>query len=240
MNRRRWASWPTRSAARAASTRTLKPQTSRQVELGAKWRAATTSLDLALFEARTSDEIGVAYNAGGRSAFQNVGRTLRRGVELGLGWQPAPAWRAQLAASTLQATYRDDFLTCAGIPCTTLTETVPAGNRIAGTPRGNAWAELAWRNARWGELGLEWRAAGAVPVNDRNSDFAGGYAVAALRWQKSYPLRGGARMEWLLRVDNLTDRRYAGSVIVNDGNGRFFEPGAPRHALVALRLVGVL
>lgn len=219
----------------------LEAQTSQQVELGAKWRGATFELDLALFEVRTDDELGVLTSAGGRSSFQNVGRTLRRGVELGLAWQPAPAWRTQLMLSTLDATYRDSFLTCDGLPCLEPTAVVPAGNRIAGAPRGTAWAELAWRDARWGEWGLEWAATGRVAVNDRNTDFAEGYGVVALRWSKGYALgSGGARMEWLLRADNLFDRHYAGSVIVNDANGRFFEPGAPRNFLVGLRLIGVL
>ena len=42
--------------------------------------------------------------------------------------------------------------------------------------------------------------------------------------------------EWLLRVDNVGDRRHAGSVIVNEANGRYFETGAPRSWLLALRL----
>ena len=216
----------------------LQAQTSRQLELGAKWRSGALALDATLFEARTDDEIGVATNAGGRSAFQNVGRTLRRGLELGSSWRPAPAWEARLSASWLDATYRDNFLTCAGIPCTTPTATVDAGNRIAGTPRESAFAELSWRDAAWGESGLEWRAVGRVAVNDRNTDFAGGYATAALRWRKAYALPAGLQLEWLLRIDNLFDRHHAGSVIVNDANGRFFEPGAPRSGLVALRLSG--
>lgn len=31
------------------------------------------------------------------------------------------------------------------------------------------------------------------------------------------------------RVDNLFDRRYAGSVIANERNGRYFEPAAGRN-----------
>nr|HMQ74305.1 TonB-dependent receptor [Rubrivivax sp.] len=96
--------------------------------------------------------------------------------------------------------------------------------------------EVAWADARWGEFGVEWRAVGRAPVDDRNTDAADGYATAALRWSKRYPLGAGGAMEWLLRVDNLFDRHYAGSMIVNDGNRRFFEPGAPRHAFVGLRL----
>ncbi|MEO7246758.1 MAG: TonB-dependent receptor [Rubrivivax sp.] len=219
----------------------LKPQTSRQIEFGAKWRRPGFSADLAVFDARTTDEIGVSTNAGGRSAFQNVGRTRRRGLELALDWQPAPAWRTQLVASTLSATYRDDFLTCAGVPCLAPTAPVTAGNRIAGAPRSAGWAELVWSDAVWGTWGLEWRAVGRVAVNDRNTDFAAGYAVGALRWSRTLVLGdGGSRLELLVRVDNLADRKYAGSVIVNDGNGRFFEPGMPRSGLLALRWVGSL
>ncbi len=219
----------------------LEPQTSRQAEVGLRWRQGGLRLDATAFEVRTSDEIGVATNAGGRSAFQNVGRTERRGVELALQAALSSAWQLQLAASTLSATYRDGFLACAGIPCSAPTVPVPAGNRIAGAPRSTAFAELAWHGGAFGTWGLEWRAVGSMSANDRNSADAAvpGYAVGALRWSKAYPLGpAGARWEWLLRVDNVTDRHHAASVIVNDANGRFFEPGAPRSVLLALRVVG--
>jgi iron complex outermembrane receptor protein len=216
----------------------LQPQTSRQAEIGAKWRSGGIQLDATLFQVDTDNEIGVATNAGGRSSFQNVGRTERKGVELGLGWRISPAWRTQLALGVLDATYRDSFLVCAALPCNAPTLRVPAGGRIAGAPRGNAFAEVVWTDAAWGEWGLEARALGRVAVNDRNTDFAASYALGALRWSKTYPIGGDLRMGWLIRVDNLFDRAHAGSVIVNDANGRFFEPGAPRAFLVALRLTG--
>jgi iron complex outermembrane receptor protein len=216
----------------------LQPQTSRQAEIGAKWRSGGLQLDATLFQVETNNEIGVATNAGGRSAFQNVGRTQRRGAELGLGWRITPAWRTQLAVGVLEANYRDSFLVCAGIPCNAPTLAVPAGGRIAGAPRGNAFAEVVWTDEAWGEWGLEARALGRVAVNDRNTDAAAGYALGALRWSKTYAVGGGMRMGWLLRVDNVFDHAHAGSVIVNDANGRFFEPGAPRAVLLALRLTG--
>jgi iron complex outermembrane recepter protein len=218
----------------------LQPQTSRQAEAGLKWRAGAWALEAALFETRTSDEIGVATNSGGRSAFQNVGRTLRRGAEVGLAFKPAGAWRAQVSASALRATYEDNFLTCAGVPCTTPTVLVPAGNRIAGAPKGSAWAELVWAGGAWGEWGVEARGMGRSAVNDRNLDFAAGYALGAVRWSKAYPLGAGLKLEILARVDNVFDHHHAGSVIVGEANSRFFEPGAPRSALLALRLIGAL
>ncbi len=220
---------------------TLKAQTSRQAELGAKWRSGALQADVAVFESRVENEIVIASNSGGRSSFQNAGRTLRRGAELSSRLQLAPAWQLALSATWLDATYLDAFKTCAGIPCTAPNLVVPAGSRLPGTQRTSGWAELAWKDAAWGEWGLEARGMGRTPVNDVNSDFAGGYGTASLRWSKAYALGGsGRRLELLLRVDNLFDRVYAGSLIVGDANGRFFEAGAPRNAMLALRLVGGL
>ncbi len=216
----------------------LLPQTSRQFEAGVKWRAGSLALETTLFEVQTSNEIAVATNSGGRSAFQNVGRTLRRGAEVGMAWKPAGPVSAQLSASTLRAHYRDDFRACAGVPCPP-TVPVAAGGSIAGAPGGGAWAELAWAGGAWGTWALEARHMGRVAVNDRNTDFAGSSNLAAARWSKSFALGSGLRMEWLLRVDNLADKNHAGSVIVNDANSRFFEPGTPRSVLLALRLVGL-
>ena len=39
------------------------------------------------------------------------------------------------------------------------------------------------------------------------------------------------------RIDNVTDRAHAGSVIVNEGNNRFFEPGARRSVYLGVELV---
>ena len=219
----------------------LKAQTSRHAEVGAKWRSGALQADLVVFESRVADEIVIASNSGGRSSFQNAGRTLRRGAELSTRWQLASAWQAALSATWLDATYLDAFKTCAGIPCTAPTLEVPAGNLLPGTQRQSGWAELAWNGAAWGQWGLEARGFGRTPVNDVNGDFAGGYGTAALRWSKAYSLgSSGRRIEMLVRVDNLFDRVYAGSLIVGDANGRFFEAGAPRNVLLALRLVGGL
>ena len=213
----------------------LKAQTSRQFEIGAKWRSASLglALDAALFDARTENEIGVATNTGGRSTFANVGRTTRQGAELDLRWRIAEAWRAQIAATWLDATYTDGFCARAVDPCTPAL-VVPPGNRIAGTLARSGYAELAWLPVASTELALESRFQSDVPVNDVNSDFAAGFGLLALRarWQVD---AGPGRLELLGRVDNLADRRVVGSVIVNEGNLRFFEPAAGRTMLLSAR-----
>ncbi|MBN8506451.1 MAG: hypothetical protein J0L58_18445, partial [Burkholderiales bacterium] len=77
------------------------------------------------------------------------------------------------------------------------------------------------------------------PVNDANSDFAAGHGLLSLRLGGRAGGRSGSRSgmwEWLLRLDNLLDRRVTGSVIVGESNQRFFEPNAGRSALLSLRL----
>ena len=201
----------------------LQPQTSEQWELGAKWRGAggRVSVDAALFYITTDDEIGVASSSGGRSTFRNVGRTLRHGAELGLQWQISERWRTLVAASWLDATYRDALL-------------APAGNRIAGTLKQWGFAELVWAATPALEFGLEGRAQSNVPVNDANSDFAQGFGLLGLRARWQVPI-GPGTLDLLGRVDNLADRTVIGSVIVNDANQRFFETAPGRNWLLSAR-----
>lgn len=216
----------------------LQPQTSLQLELGAKWRddALGLAVEAVLFRADTDDEIGVLTNAGARSTFQNVGSTRRSGAKLGLRWQPHAQWRALLAMTYLDAVYRDSFETCHAVPCTQPQDrvTVPAGNQIAGTMAKSAFASLAWRPLPSTELAFELRYQGEMPVNDRNSDFSRAATLAALRLSQSIALGPGI-LSVLARLDNLTNQAYAGAVIVNEANGRYFETAAKRNALLALR-----
>ena len=62
-----------------------------------------------------------------------------------------------------------------------------------------------------------------IYVDDLNTDTAPSYTVTSANigyiWKNNdWKIRSYAR------VDNLFDEDYIGSVIVNDGNGRFFEP----------------
>lgn len=217
---------------------TLQGQTSRQFELGSKWRGAGVDVDAALFLIDTDNEIGVRSNAGGRSSFQNVGRTRRYGGEVAALWQVLPSLRVQAALTLLHARYLDSFDTCTAAPCPGATPpvTVAAGNVIVGTQRAMAWGLAAWRPGLIpGELALEVRAQARTAANDVNTTFAPGFGLASLRWSHVWPLGGRDQLETLLRVDNLADRAYVGSVIVNDGNRRFFEPGSPRTVLGSVR-----
>ena len=187
---------------------------------------------LALFETRTKQEIVTLTNVGGRSTFQNAGATRRRGVEAAWSATYLQNLRAQLALTYLDAIYRDSFLTCNIAPCPAASQQrVASGNRIPGIARGTAYASLAWSPALGWRGAVEARRTGSVPVNDTNSDAAPRTIVVAAN--VGYVARLGAwQLTGFARSDNLFARRYAGSVIVNEGNGRFFEPAPGRTWLV--------
>jgi iron complex outermembrane receptor protein len=216
----------------------LRPAYSRQYEIGVKaeplrdWR-----VNAALFQASTSDEIAVLTNQGGRSTFQNVGATRRRGFEAALAGRWAQDWSTYAALTVLDATYRTDFLTCPGAPCPTAANPavpVSAGNRIPGIPRVTSYAEVAWRHRPWGlETALEARYIGRLAVDDRNTDFAPSATVLSLRASLAQK-RDRWTFREFVRADNLADRNYVGSVIVNEGNSRFFEPAPGRTWLIGL------
>jgi iron complex outermembrane receptor protein len=221
-----------RNAATGLNT-DLKASKSRQAELGAKWRGgASQSLDAAIFDIHTDDEIVVDTNVGGRSTFRNAGPTQRRGAELSHAAQWAPDWRSLVSLTLLRARFDSDFTSGTGAAAVP----VARGNRLPGTPERSAFAELVYtpQSLLPGfHTAVELNYVGRLYVNDANEDFAPSATVVNLR--AGYIRRFGAfEIEPLVRVDNVGDKRYAGSVIVNEANRRFFEPAPTRNWLVAL------
>lgn len=211
----------------------LQASVSRSVEAGLKARPwAGNELTLALFQTGTEHEIVTQTNVGGRATYQNAGATRRRGLEAAGSFQLGNTLQVQLAATWLDARYRDAFLTCSGTPCAAAATSVAADNRIPGIARTAVYGALTWQPSGNWRLGAEARSLSKVFVNDLNSDAAPGYATLAAFAACQLSL-GPWDLGALLRVDNLAGRRYAGSVIVNDGNGRFFEPAPGRTFLAS-------
>jgi iron complex outermembrane receptor protein len=199
---------------------TLKPSRSSTVEIGVKGRIADDHrVSLAYFDTETQDEIVVDTNSGGRSTFKNASRTRRNGIEA--SWQAVlPAnFDALIAWTLLNARYTDPFTS--GGP-------VQAGNRLPGVPASTLYGELRWRQPAIGfSTALEVRRNAKVFVDDANSDAAESYVVTNVR--AGFEQRGERwRLSEFIRVDNIANRNYVGSVIIADGNRRFFEPALPR------------
>lgn len=215
----------------------LNAARSTSAEVGLRGRQGSTAWNATLFDIATRDEIVVLSNSGGRSTFQNAGRTERQGLELAADTALGPVTLSG-AYTLLRARYRDSFRTCVGV-CVSPNTTVPAGNSVPGLPLQQVWVQAAWTPAATAGIGgvftLEARHTGRVFVNDLNTDAAAGHTLFALGARFEQPM-GEWTWRQFVRIENLTDRRYAGSVIVNDGNSRFFEPGAGRSVFAGVEV----
>lgn len=208
----------------------LQPAVSTSAEIGIKqrfsWAGMRGDWTAALFQTQTDDEIVVANNDNGRTSYQNAGKTRRQGVELSTTTWLHPKVRLNGALTLLDARLRSGYC---GQEC------IPAGNRIAGTARNMAYLALDWFPATDWRVGLDWRSMGRIAADDKNSVYAPSYHVASL--SVGYTQRLGAwKLNTFARVDNLADKNYVGSVIVNEGNGRYYEPASGRQWMAGASL----
>ena len=101
-------------------------------------------------------------------------------------------------------------------------------------PPQSLYGELVWRHAPAGfHAGIELRHTGKIYVNDPNTEAAGAYTVWNLRAGFEQRAKNW-RVSEFARINNLSDRRYIGSVIVAEANNRFYEPAPERNFLLGV------
>ena len=208
----------------------LEPARSDNFEIGMKAEADHVRGSLAAFYIKTHDELAVEADAAGRSVYENIDETQRRGAELGLDAWWSGGFTARLAYSYIKATVVSPYSTCLTVPCHPIV--IPEGNRLPAVPANSLYAGLTWRYAPVGfSITAEAISRAEIFVDDRNSNAAPGYWVENVRFGFEQDT-GHWHVTEYASVNDLTDRRYVGSVIVNETNSRFFEPAPGRTALV--------
>ena len=206
----------------------LKPATSTHLEVGAKaMLGANSRLDVALFDIKTQDELVVLSSTGGRTAYQNAGKTERQGMEVALDSRWGEQVSSRLAYTFLDAHYAENFSTSTGI--------VSAGSRLPGIAAHNLFGELVWRHKPSGfHAAIEGIVRDKVYVEDSNlRQAAPGYVIANLRIGIDRKV-GPLSLRSFVRLDNAFDRQYVGSVIVGDSNNRFYESAPGRNWLAGV------
>ncbi|GAB6195360.1 TonB-dependent receptor family protein [Lysobacter xanthus] len=204
----------------------LQPMRSRNAELGARIERGGVRGELALFESDTRDELVVNTSSGGRTSFRNAGPARRRGVEAALRLPLGERWRLDASGTWLDAEFRSAFASCVGTACRT-PATVPAGTPLPGVPRAQAFAALRYGGDTGAQAQLDVQHVGGVGATTAGDVRTAAYTLvgASLGWRVR---RAHEHGRLFAGVSNLFDRRHIGSVIVNDANGRYFEPGAGR------------
>ncbi|HBZ7317685.1 TPA: TonB-dependent receptor [Klebsiella pneumoniae] len=203
----------------------LKPSTNDTVEIGSKTRIGNRLFTAALFQTNTDNEIVVDSSSGGRTSYKNAGKTRRQGMELGLDQQFGESWRLKAAWTWLDATYRTNV--CDDASCN--------GNRIPGIARNMGYASFGYQPEQGWYAGSDIRYMSDIMANDENTAKAPSWTVVGLTtgYKWSY---GRMDMDLFGRIDNLFDREYVGSVIVNESNGRYYEPAPGRNYGIGLNL----
>lgn len=207
----------------------LKPATSDNYELGLKSQNQLGDFTLAIFHSKTQNDIVSAGTSNGRSTFRNADKTLREGVEFSWNKKLWKDLEINTSYSYLDAKFD------AVIPAIGALKVVQKGNTIPGIAKNQAFLALAWKPEQGFYTGIDAQYMDKVYVDDINSDTAPSFTIASIytgyAWKYAdWGINGFAR------IDNLFDKNYAGSVIVNDSNSRFFEPADGRNWSAGLKV----
>lgn len=173
----------------------LRPQTSRDAELGARWAHAGGRVELRVYRSALTDEIGFDPNAVGPSsqfgfdgANVNFDQTRRQGAELEVTQALGASANLHVNAATRRARFSSGSY---------------AGNDVPLTPRHTAAVRVDWSPAPGHRIdgGINW-------VSSQSPDFANAckmpsYTTADLR----YAVQWGVA-ELALAVTNLADTKY--------------------------------
>ncbi|HEX8725022.1 MAG TPA: TonB-dependent receptor [Gemmatimonadaceae bacterium] len=207
----------------------LAPQTATTYEVGVRGRVPDRlTYSVAVYDAAVRGEL-IAFeepSSPGRSFYRNAGRSRHRGVELGAtatlprGYSLAANW-----------TLSDFRYTRYDVDGRSLD-----GRRLPGIPP--QWLDLVLHaepglGRTW--LDLEAQHASGYLVDDTLATQTSPWTTVGVRvgWQGT---AGGTPVAPFVAVNNVFDRRYVSSVVINAARGRYFEPAPGRNVYVGLSI----
>jgi iron complex outermembrane receptor protein len=202
----------------------------KQVEFGFKSKVSPViQTNIAFFNADTSDDIVIGISNSGKTAFTNAPKTNRHGFEGSVQIKLPYHLESNIAYTWLSATVKEAYLNNGAY--------VSSGNRIPGVPNQGLFAELLWvKPNKSMETAIEGRVNGSMAVNDSNSDYmAPGYAVMNIRGVVRQKIAGGWSFSQFFRINNILDRSYVGSVIVNQKDSQYYEPAPTRNWMIGAK-----
>jgi iron complex outermembrane receptor protein len=196
----------------------LMPQRTVGMEVGARGApGGRLRWEAVAHHARVRDALVPFEGEDGRTFFRNAGRTRHAGLEAAL----EAAWSDGVSLHAAYAWTRVEFRRF-------LSDGVELrGRAVPGvTPHAVDAALRVRLRGSFGELALRYRSPTAV--DDANTAHRPAYVVADLRAETPPVPFGGAALRIQAGVRNLTDERYAGSIVPNAFGARYFEPAPGR------------
>lgn len=194
-----------------------------QREWGFAYRpSADAELLITHFMIDSQNELVVDQSVGGRTSYRNATATEREGVELLGRYNVGDHWRLQASVQTLDAIYSAGEFD---------------GKQLPGVAREQYQLGLQWLPFGGDALILSASAQqrARVYTADNNAIHAPSFHTVDLGAQGDY-LFSQLRVGWWLKIANVSDENYVGSVIVNQTNGRAFEPALGRNLVAGIKL----
>lgn len=161
----------------------------------------------------------------GRQYFRNAGKTRHQGIEVSAAIYPIEQVRFVTAYTFADYTFTE-FTTVDG---------VFDGNRIPGVPKHRLYGSVRADVARGLWVAADYNVASRQFVDDVNSRANSGWFTADFRTGWTGRVNGW-RISPFAGLLNAFDEQYVGSLSVNAGFNRFFEPAPPRNGYVGVEI----
>jgi iron complex outermembrane receptor protein len=200
----------------------LDPQHAISYEAGIKGHPFNgVRYEVAAFVAHVEGEL-VSYRLPpleDRDFFRNAGKSRHRGVELGVAIDPAYGPHASASYTYSDFQFIDDGLTG-----------VTNGKHIPGVAPHHLFGSVGYRGRRIPTIDIDIEHVSRFFASDGNEAFSANPAYTTADVRMSWSQRVG---QWALSpfiaVNNVTDKRYNGSVVLNATARRYFEPAPGRN-----------
>ena len=203
----------------------LEPQQAKSIEIGAKGKLSLHNnqntegvrFDLALFQIVTENDLVPYQIVGqtGKTFYRNAGKTLRKGLEIGLNYTIIEGLTAYYTQTFSNFTYKTY----------SVNTTIFDGKILPGIPKTNTQIELRYAHTKGFFASIQGRNVSRVYANDSNTALADGYSVLNLRLGNTFTIKD-FQIEPFVGVNNLTKTNYIANVQINAQSDRYFEPAA--------------
>ena len=207
-----------RAGGTATTAVDLDPVKVYSYETGVKGKISEkVSFETSVYYMEKKDDIGTFNISTGNSQRLNAGKTVHKGIEVGL--EVRPVERVELGVSYSYAKHEyDDWRVSPTVDY--------SGKEIAIAPRQNLNVRLDYSPAilKGGVAEVEWVHLGSYWLDDANTEKYDGHDLINLR--TSYNLTPG--WELYLKAANLLDRKYAERVSKSSSGEALYTPGSPQ------------
>lgn len=201
----------------------LKPERTLGLEAGSRGSILQQKLtyDVAVYKLWITDLLfPYQLELNGPVYYRNQGETHHSGIEITSTLQATPSFSIDATYTLTRAMFRK---------AQTLDETSLAGNRVPGVPRHRLNGSFTWNRAAL-RIQIGGSYVSSYPVNNENTVYNDDYIIVNSKLSLATAFR---KMDIgiipFLNLNNIFDKQYSGSTVVNAFGGRYFEPAPGRN-----------